>query len=309
MTGCVAAMLLWVCQAGGMAGENSAAADAAHTVGEAVDKAVDKPGHKLGVPRGHYLGNLSWPAAEKELVQSPVVIIPFGAGAKEHGPHLPMNADWVVLNYLTDQAVAHADVVVVPPILHGWLPAFRDYPGTEVADAGVFIAYVDAVAQSLIGHGAQRLVFLNTSINKAGGLPLSIVARDIRADQGVPTLVLSWDDLETEAAAALLSQREGGHADESETSINLYLQRARVDMGKAVRDYGGRVAKNYPGYRPGLFSLNSADPRYSETGLYGDPTLASAEKGKRILEIMTANLLQALAGFSQEPIPGSRGDR
>ena len=251
---------------------------------------------------GAYLGELSWPDAEQRLKATALVIIPFGAGAKEHGPHLPMNVDQVVLQYLTDQAVTHSDAIVAPPILHGWLPSFRQYPGTEVSDASVFINYVKAVAESLIKHGARRIVFLNTSINKAGGLPLSIVARDIRANRGIPTLVLSWDDLETEEVVELLSQREGGHADEAETSINLFLQGDRVDMSKAVTDYGDRPERDYPGYKPGVFSRDKSDPAYSVSGGYGDPTLASAEKGEQILKIMTANLLQALAGFASEPL-------
>ena len=45
---------------------------------------------------GAYLGDLSWPEAERRYAESPIVILPFGAGAKEHGPHMPMNADRVV---------------------------------------------------------------------------------------------------------------------------------------------------------------------------------------------------------------------
>ena len=83
---------------------------------------------------GAYLGELSWPEAERRVQQSPVVVVPFGGGAKEHGPHLPMNADQKVMEYLCQQAVDSADVIVAPPILHGWFAAFRGYPGTEVAD-------------------------------------------------------------------------------------------------------------------------------------------------------------------------------
>ncbi len=252
---------------------------------------------------GAYLADLTWPEAATRLKSSPVVIIPFAAGAKEHGHHIPMNADHVVLKYLTDQAIAAADVIVAPPVLHGWLPAFREYPGTEIGDATVFIDYMNEVAESLIKHGAKRILFLNTSINKASGLPLAIVARDIRADQGVPALLVSWDDLETEEAESLLSQEAGGHADEAETSINLFLQGDKVDMNKAKTDYGNRPAKDYAGYRPGVLARETDDPMYSETGAYGDPTLASAEKGRQILAIMTANLLHSITGFSREPLP------
>ena len=129
-------------------------------------------------------------------------------------------------------------VIVAPPILHGWLPAFRAFPGTEVEDGTVFMKYVDAVARSLIRAGAKRLVFLNTSIAKAGGLPLSMVARDIRVQTGIPTLVVSWDDLDTDGTRALETQERGGHADELETSIHLALQPELVHMEKAVTDYG-----------------------------------------------------------------------
>ena len=88
---------------------------------------------------GAYLADMTWPEAEQKFASSPVVIIPFGAGAKEHGRHIPMNADHVVLKYLTDQAVAGADVIVAPAVLYGWLPSFREFPGTEIVRRGTGI--------------------------------------------------------------------------------------------------------------------------------------------------------------------------
>lgn len=250
---------------------------------------------------GVRLGDLAWPEAERRLKETPIVILPFGSGAKEHGAHLPMNADRVVMDYLVDRAIESRNVVVAPPILHGWFPAFRDFPGTEVADASVFEAYVREVALSLVKNGAQRLVFLNTGIDKATGLPIAIAAREIRVRTGVPTLVVSWGDLETEQTAALAEQREGGHSDEIETSINLYLQPNNVRMDLAVQDYGNRPRKDFGGYQPGVFSRDPRDPNYSTSGIYGDARLASAEKGERALELMTIEWLKALEGFAQMP--------
>ena len=218
---------------------------------------------------GVWLGELSWPAAQERLATTPIVIVPFGAGAKEHGPHLPMNADAVVMRHLLVRAIEVRDVIVAPPILHGWFPAFRDFPGTEVSDAAVFADYVQEVGMSLVRSGAQRLVFLNTGIGNATGLPISIAAREIRVQAAVPTLVVSWGDLETEEISALQEQREGGHSDEIETSINLFLQPDKVNMELAVQDYGNRARKDYGGYQPGVFSGNPRDPNYSETGIYG----------------------------------------
>jgi creatinine amidohydrolase len=250
---------------------------------------------------GVYLGDLSWPEAERRLAQSPLVILPFGAGAKEHGPHLPMHADRKVMEYLCQQAVDSLDVLVAPPILHGWFPAFRDYPGTEVRDPEVFTRFVLEVARSLVEKGAQRIVFLNTGITRATGLPIAIAAREIRVEMGTPTLVVSWDDLETDETDVLAEQRMGGHADELETSINLYLQPELVSPDLPPADYRSSH-KDYPGYQPGLFSRDPDDPAFSETGYFGDPSLATAEKGKLALEIMTRQWLRALRGFSEAPL-------
>jgi creatinine amidohydrolase len=251
---------------------------------------------------GAYLGDLSWTEAEHRLIDAPVVVVPFGGGAKEHGPHLPMNADQKVMEYLCQQAVDSADVIVAPPILHGWFAAFRGYPGTEVADPDVFEKYVFEVAMSLVRQGAQRIVFLNTGIAKATGLPISIAAREIRTQTGTPTLVVSWDDMETPEVEALGEELIGGHGGELETSIHLYLQPELVYMDRAVTDYGEDPPKDYPGYQPGRFSRDPADPGFSETGILGDPTLATSEKGRRVLEILTRQWLLALRGFSAAPV-------
>lgn len=254
---------------------------------------------------GAYMGDLTWPEAEAAFRETPLVILPFGAGAKEHGPHLPMNADQRVMEYLCQKAAEALPVLIASPILHGWFPAFREYPGTEVSDPIVFQSYVHEVARSLVRHGAKRIIFLNTGISRATGLPLSIVAREIKVEYGVPTLVISWDDLETEEIEAFQMQKKGGHGDEIETSIHLFLQPERVKMENARKDYGNpHPPKDYAGYKPGLFSRDTADAAYSATGILGDPTLATEEKGRRTLEIMVKNWIDALKQFSKEPIQG-----
>jgi creatinine amidohydrolase len=276
-------------------------------VGLALLAGASRADEKPGVEKpGAYLGDLTWPEAAIRLKEAPIVILPFGPAAKEHGPHLPLNADARVMEYLCEQAVKSLRVVAAPPILHGWLPPFRQFPGTEVADPAVFLKYVDAVARSLVRQGAMRIVFLNTSISKAGGLPLSIVARDLREETGTPTLVVSWDDLETPEIDTLREEKRGTHAGEIETSIHLFLQPELVHMDRAVADYGREPVKDYPGYQPGLFSRDPKDPAYSESGVYGDPTKATAEKGRKALAILTAQWLKALRGFAQAPLPEGR---
>ena len=256
---------------------------------------------------GAFLGDLTWPEAETRLAQAPIVVLPVGAGAKEHGPHLPMNADAVVLEYLCQVAVDSLPVVVAPPILHGWFPAFRAFPGTEVADPAAFEAYVMEVARSLVKNGARRLVILNTGIHLATGLPLGVVAREIRVQTGTPTLLVSWDDLEPPEMETLAEQEYGGHADELETSIHLVLQPGKVHMDRAVPGQRPEGPPPGPGYRPGFLARDPQDPGYAPTGVSGDPTLATEEKGRQALALLTREWLLALRSFASAPLPQGGG--
>jgi len=255
---------------------------------------------------GAHLGDLAWPEAEVRLRDAPLVIVPFGAGAKEHGPHLPMATDRLMLEHLMQVAVDSLPVVVAPPILHGWFPAFRDFPGTEIADADLFRRTVEEVARSLVRHGARRIVFLNTGIAYSTGLPIAVAAREIHQREGVPTLVVSWGDLETAEIEAMARQRAGGHADEMETSVVLWLRPDLVRMDLAPTDYGPPGGEAGPGYRPGGFSRTPGHPEYSTTGIFGDATLATAEKGRRVVEIMTGEWVRALRAFATTPLGEGR---
>jgi len=181
-------------------------------------------------------------------------------------------------------------------------PAFRQFPGTEVADPTVFQDYVMEVARSLVKSGARRLVILNTGIQRATGLPLAMVAREIRVQTGTPTMIVSWEDQETDEVKTFQEQPWGGHADELETSIHLVLQPELVHMELARPGEERATGPPGPGYRPGLFSRDPSDPGYSTSGVSGDPSLATAEKGRRVLEIMSREWLRSLRAFALEPL-------
>ena len=252
---------------------------------------------------GAYLSELTWPDAEQRFRDAPIVIVPFGAGAKEHGPHLPLGADQIMLDHLLQLAVDSLPVLVAPSILHGWFPAFREFPGTGIDDPDVFWHYALEVGRSLVRHGAKRVLFLNTGVSRSTGIPLGIAARQLHSSTRVPTLLVSWDDLETDASAKIAEQRAGSHADEIETSIALVLRPELVHMDRAVTDYHSAPATGSPGYRPSDFSRTRGDPDFSETGVFGDARLATVEKGRRALAIMDAQWLKALRGFAAAPLP------
>ena len=94
----------------------------------------------------------------------------------------------------------------------------------------------------------------------------------------------------------VLQQQLGGHADEHETSIIMAVAPESVHLDRAVTDYGhAREAPQTVFYLPTIFD---GDPQsgadYSERGARGDPTLATAEKGKTILAAGVRDLVEGL---------------
>ena len=107
-----------------------------------------------------------------------------------------------------------------------------------------------------------------------------------------------------EQAAARIRQQEGGsHADEVETSMMLHIEPSSVDMRQAVRDLG-------PASTPMRLTRRQGAPgTYSPTGIWGDATLATASKGKIIVEGVVERMLQDIealrAAIPPEPRPAA----
>jgi creatinine amidohydrolase len=97
----------------------------------------------------------------------------------------------------------------------------------------------------------------------------------------------------------------GGHADELETSLMLYLQPQAVDMSKATAvdtvDYHSRFFSG-DSFVPALKTTWSTwDIHPSRTGVHGDPTSATAEKGRRLFEAIVGNSCEFFAEFYRHP--------
>ena len=81
-------------------------------------------------PSSVLIENLTWVEAEKALKSYDVVLIALGARSKEHGPHLPLDTDFIMAEYLRDQVIKQVSVAVLPTIEYGYYPAFLEYPGS-----------------------------------------------------------------------------------------------------------------------------------------------------------------------------------
>jgi len=251
---------------------------------------------------GVWIEDLTWPEAEARFKAGALVLVPVGAIAKEHGHHLPMKTDWLVARELAGRVAAALPVLVAPVVSHGYYPAFTRYPGSQHLSAETFSAVMRELLAKLIADGARRIAVLNTGVSTEE--PLQIVARDLLGTTGIRIAIADIRQLGV-AVRAGGSQKLGGHGDEWETSCILAIEPSLVRMERAVEDYGAILTEPKTVFRrPTRFSGDPADgPDYSRTGVRGDPTLASAEKGRALLAEMARELIEGLVALH----PGLKG--
>lgn len=238
------------------------------------------------------LETLSWDEAERVLNPDTVVVIALGAESKEHGRHLQLNNDFLMAEYLKRRVLAAGpqNVVVAPTINYSFYPAFLEYPGSTSLSFDTARAAFTDIVHSLAHYGPRRFYILNTGISTLR--PLAQAAGDL-AKEG---MVLRYLDLTKDDPVEKKVRQSGGtHADEIETSMMLYIAPETVRMNKAVRD----LNPNQPG---GLTRDPHGKGTYSPTGAWGDPTLATREKGQALTESLVGTILKDIEELRQAPI-------
>jgi len=258
----------------------------------ASDHADPKEGKMKPAPKkGKYLEYLSWKEAEVALKISPVVVLPLGARSKEHGLHLPLNNDWVMAEYLTRRVLDELDVLALPTIQYGYYPAFIEYPGSINIRKDTFRDYVSDICRSICHHGPKKIYVLNTGISTNKALE---PARQMLAKEGIVMEYTLLGEATDEAEKKVRQEPEGTHADEIETSMMLYMAPEIVRMKLATRD----IHPNRPG--PLTRDEHATEGVYSPTGAWGDPTLATREKGKVVTEALVAYLVRQISALSSD---------
>jgi len=226
--------------------------------------------------------------------QGALVIVPIGS-TEQHGPHLPVDVDIFLAESVAlaaAQAVDDFPVLVAPPIWSGLSPHHMHFTGTITLSVDTFSHMVREVVRSLWHHGFRHILLLNGHGGNRQILEATCIAL---GTEGIEVgTVCYWDLAASEIAQIVEGERKYvGHADEIETSLMLHLRPESVAKEKAIKDLE-RPPKRLPA-RGNVYFWPVFDP--GTTGVAGDPTLATAEKGKAILEVVTKNLVAFLRDF------------
>jgi creatinine amidohydrolase len=256
--------------------------------------AGSQPPSQMPVGKGQRLEALAWPEAEQVLTPETVVVLPVGAASKEHGPHLKLRNDLALADYLTGRVLDSSSVIVAPTLTYHYYPAFLEYPGSTSLTLNTARDMTADVVRTLSAYGPRRFYVLNTGVSTVRALQ---PAAALLAAEGVlmryTNLSLHFD----RAAKGLTEQEGGTHADEIETSMMLYIDPSSVDMAKAVKDYTPSTGTGRLNRQPG------GTGTYSRTGIWGDPTRATREKGRIFVEALVAGILDDIAALRSAALP------
>jgi len=246
-------------------------------------------------------GEMTWPQIRDAAAAARVAVVPI-ATIEDHGLHLPVDTDLRLCAAVCEEAVSRAPdrAVLVPAINHGYSPHHMDFPGPITISAETLIRYGVDVCKSLAHHGFKRILIVN---GHGSNTPfVDIIARLTVVETGALAAGVNyWAAPGVREAAESLRESEkiGGmnHACEFETSLYLAIAPELVDMSQAVHELSHRPTKNYwTDLIGGDGPLTMMEPwsALTESGVMGDPTKASAEKGRTLLDAAANGVIELI---------------
>ncbi len=239
----------------------------------------------------HIIGELTWPEAEKRLNEVDLALLPVGA-IEQHGPHLPLDTDAHDAEFLAcvvAERSSEPKPLVLPLIPYGVSYHHDDFPGTVSVGNEALSKMVYDIGVSSARNGINKLIIVN---GHGGNTPtLQFAAQMINRDAHIFTCVDTGETSDVDLAA-LCETPNDVHAGEIETSTSLANRPHLVQMDKAekfVPEYSSRYL-NFTTKRSVEWYARTA--RLSPSGVLGDPTNASREKGEQMWEVMIRNLVE-----------------
>ncbi len=248
----------------------------------------------------------SWDELKELVPRQPVVIQPIGS-VEDHGRHLPLDTDNFLIESICAAAAEQApeEILLLPTIPYGFEDHHMEFPGTVTIRVEHLLEFVLDVTKSVAHHGFRKILIAD---GHGSNMPiLDLVARRTVTETEALCATFIWPSLIREVAREVReSEFPGGmaHACELETSVYLYLNAERVRMEKAIKEIGFQQSRwiwqDLVHGSPVL--MMDWWSRQSKSGTVGDPTLASAEKGRRLFEATVAALVDLARDFREMEI-------
>lgn len=217
-----------------------------------------------------------------------VAILPVAA-TEDHGPHLPLDTDTLIVTRLVEAVAGRIpdEVVVLPTVPYGFNAHHFDFPGVIHIEPETLIAFLTDITRSLVRHGFRRMLILNSHGSNAPVIDLA-ARKTVIATEAICVSASHWA-LTAAAINQIRRSAPGGiaHACELETALYLHHAPEYVQMEKAVAHVFHDPDSRFfdldlaGGAKAMLMRWWSA---MSPDGTMGDPTVADAEQGAKFFE-------------------------
>lgn len=239
------------------------------------------------------LSHMTWAECAQVDWKQSLAVVPLGS-IEQHGPHLPCDTDTLLVTAIaeeTERRLAER-VMLCPTIWLGHSPHHVSFGGTLSAHHAPYTTMLVEVLNSLRSMGCMKVFLLNGHGGNRG--PAAVAMQELK-DQDPRCIVMLADYWALAARDILSISTSGmsgmGHAGELETSLYMHLCPHGVQREK-IRDAGREncpAGSDYQGYMFQGTSLTWIDnfEQITDTGVFGKPTHASAEKGARFFDVIT----------------------
>ncbi|WP_280537746.1 creatininase family protein [Halopenitus sp. POP-27] len=245
-----------------------------------------------------YLAEEAWPDLDAYFENESLALVPLGS-TEQHGPHLPLATDHLIAEAFATAAADRTGFLRTPTITVGVSPHHRQFTGTMWVDAPVFRDYVESFTRNLAYHGIDRVIYVNAH---GGNVEhLREVGRRLHDDEDVYAIEWMWNDSIPDLVDELF-EHNGPHGGPKETALIQHLRSELVhdDRLADARDGGfpefEASAPTHHGARTFYDAIDNTD-----NGVFGDQTDATAEKGERMFEEATAQLVQLCNWLDDQP--------
>jgi len=218
--------------------------------------------------------------------QDAIVILPIAA-VEQHGPHLPVQVDSRLGGEVARAAarlVARSQPIVVTPVLwHGLSDHHVPFGGTLSLDYDTWYRVLRRLTHVLVEQGFRRICIHNSH---GGNVAASKVAvADLTTEFKIPIITTGYfHEAEAEFRKILKRQKGVQHACEAETSMMMHLEPGLVDASALDKIAGPQTQGISEISANGAYRWYSFAHR-THNGVIGDPTLATAEKGRKLLDV------------------------
>jgi creatinine amidohydrolase len=222
-------------------------------------------------------------AVRERLLERPALVVPVGT-TEQHGPHLPLGCDTVIVERLADDLSAKFGIPRAPTVEYGVHAATHAFPGGATLRRRTLHRVMNELIESWEeGAGVREFVILTAQASEAHLEALSTIRTDQATIQVMDVFSLEFGPLLERPGAPI-------HGGELDTSLLLYLAPELVSMDLA-QDFAvtpEMVAR----YRPG----HSRHLPQGSPGSVGFPSLASAQKGELLYRFILDRISSCLTG-------------